>query len=187
MHWIGVNTQARGAPQENQMVGKRKSRKASKTRAKSEVLTQERMLDALHQVFLAGLGAVSKAQKGAPKLLDELIAEGGRVHKQARNTAEKAIRGVLADVQTSISSKVGAVREQASDTFDNLEKIFQTRVHRALNQLGVPSAEAVEELSKRVDALNANIGKLARAPKKAARNTRINGGRKGTSAAAHLA
>jgi poly(hydroxyalkanoate) granule-associated protein len=164
----------------------RKTSKTSKTSKKNAVLTQERMLEALHQVWLAGLGAVSKAQKGAPKLLDELIVEGGRFHTRTRNSAQKAIRGVLEDVQTSISARVGSVREQASDTFDNLEKIFQTRVHRALNQLGVPSAEAVEALSKRVDALNANIEKLAHAPKTAARKPRVNGVRRATPASASL-
>jgi poly(hydroxyalkanoate) granule-associated protein len=151
-----------------------KRTRARKARGKNALLTQERMLDALHQVWLAGLGAVSKAQKGAPKLLDQLIAEGGRVHTRTRNSAQKAIRGMLEDVQTSISTRVGSVREQTLDTFDNLEKIFQTRVHRALHQLGVPSAEAVAALSKRVDALNANIAKLARAPKGAVRKPRTN-------------
>ena len=120
------------------------------------------MLQMLHQVWLAGLGAVSKAQRGAPQLLDDLIAEGARVDAQARGAARKALRGVLSDVQAGVNARVSHVRGQAAEAMDNLETIFRTRVHRALTQLGVPSAESVASLSKRVDALNANIGKLAR-------------------------
>ncbi|MDE2263106.1 MAG: phasin family protein, partial [Gammaproteobacteria bacterium] len=43
-------------------------------------------------------------------------------------------------------------------------------VHRALTQLGVPSAEEVSALSKRVDTLNANIGKMARQTRKTPRS-----------------
>jgi poly(hydroxyalkanoate) granule-associated protein len=125
--------------------------------------TQALLLDMLHQVWLAGLGAVSRAQHGAPKLFDELKAEGAHVYADARGSAEKALRGALGEVQATLNARVKQARGQASDAFENLEKIFQTRVHRALNQLGVPSAEEVEGLSKRIDALNANIDRLARA------------------------
>jgi len=147
---------------------------------------QERLLDMVHQVWLAGLGAVSKAQSGAPKLLEELIVEGARVHADTREAAEKVLRGVLGDVQSTLNARVGQVRGKAADAFENLEKMFQTRVHRALNQIGVPSADEVEALSKRVDTLNANIEKLARGPKPAARGrahaaprVRANAARKG--------
>lgn len=76
------------------------------------------------------------------------------------------------------SERVSKVRGQATDALDGLEKVFQTRVHRALTQLGVPSAEEVQSLSKRVDRLNANIDKLARGRKPGA-TARGNGRRRG--------
>lgn len=127
--------------------------------------SQGRLLDTVHQIYLAGLGAVSKAQRGTPKLLDDLISEGARVHADTRGAAEKALRGVLGEVQSTINARVSQAKGQASDAFENLEKIFQTRVHRALTQLGVPSAEEIETLSRRVDSLNSNIEKLANARK----------------------
>lgn len=136
-------------------------KKPTRTLGGSASATQARLLDMLHQVWLAGLGAVSRAQRGAPKLFDELKAEGAHVYADTRDNAEKALRGALGDVQATLDARVKQVRGQASDAFENLEKIFQTRVHRALNQLGVPSAEEVEALSKRIDALNSNIDRLA--------------------------
>ena len=111
-----------------------------------------------------------EGSSGAPKLLEELIVEGARVHADTREAAEKVLRGVLGDVQSTLNEicRVSQVRRaRLRDAFENLEKMFQTRVHRALNQIGVPSADEVEALSKRVDTLNANIEKLARGPKPA--------------------
>jgi len=144
------------------MARKAKSRRS----ARGAVATaQDKMLEAVHQVWLAGLGAASKTRRGAPELFQELVSEGARVHAQTRGAAEKVLRSVVGDVQGRINSRVGQVRGQAEDTLAGLEKIFQTRVRRALTQLGVPSAEEVEALSKRVDALNANIDRFARVRK----------------------
>jgi hypothetical protein len=40
--------------------------------------------------------------------------------------------------------------------------VFQSRVQRALHQMGVPGSRDIERLSARVEALNASIEKLAR-------------------------
>jgi poly(hydroxyalkanoate) granule-associated protein len=147
----------------NEMATKRKFRKTARRTVARRAATrapQGRLLDTVHQIWLAGLGAASKASQGAPRLMDDLVSEGARVHAEARGVAEKALRGLLESVQTSIATRVGEARGQAAETLNSLEKIFQTRVHRALAQLGVPSAEEVESLSKRIDALNANIDRF---------------------------
>jgi len=139
------------------MATKKRSRKAASSAGKS---AQTNMLSALHQVWLAGLGAVSKAQHGAPKMLDDLITEGARFQSDTRGAADKAFRDVLGGMQSRISAGIGQAQGQAADVLGNLEKIFQTRVHRVLSQLGVPSASEVEALSKRVDSLNKSIDRL---------------------------
>ncbi len=148
------------------MAAKKKS--AKRTR-KSSSTTQTQMLNMMHEVWLAGLGAVSKAQHGAPKLLEELIDQGAQVYAQTSEAAEKALRGALSDAHRTLNARVNRVRGDAADAFENLEEVFRSRVHSALTQLGVPSAGQVESLSKRVDALNANIEKLARARRAAVR------------------
>ncbi len=141
----------------------RKSRRAAASR------TQPPLLDALHQIYLAGLGAASRARNGAPQLFEDLVAEGARVHESTRGAAQRALQGVVSDLQSQLGARVGQVRGQAAEALDGLEKIFQTRVHRALAQLGVPRAEEVLALSKRVDTLNANLEKLTRRPHSAHR------------------
>ena len=139
-----------------------RKKQTRKTTRNVEASTQMRLVNAMNEVWLAGLGAVAKAQRGAPKLFDDLVAEGARFQTDTRGAAEDAFRNVVEGVQSRINAGIGQARSQASDALENLEKIFQTRVHRALAQLGVPSADEVEALSRRVDVLNANIDKLGR-------------------------
>jgi poly(hydroxyalkanoate) granule-associated protein len=143
---------------------------------------QEQLLATVHQVWLAGLGAASKAQSDAPKIFDDLVKEGARVHANASKAADKAVHSAITGAQTAFQERVGGMREKASDTLENLEKMFQTRVQRALQQIGVPSSRDIEKLSDRVNALNASIEKLARQ-----RGSRGNGrrGARASTTAAH--
>jgi len=163
-----VNTELRRKPPEETEMAKMKG--TGKSARGGQGAVQAQMLEGLHQVWLAGMGAVSKAQHDAPKLFDELVAEGAQFQADTRGSAEAALRGVLGSVQERINAGVTGVRGQANEALENLEKIFQTRVHRALAQLGVPSASEVHALGKRIDALNANIDRLARRPAAAAKS-----------------
>lgn len=123
-------------------------------------ISQGDMLEAMHQVWLAGMGAVATARKQGPKVLDELLAEGARIHDTSRKTADKAMRSALAEVQGMVGDRMKSAQAQAGETLDNLEKIFQTRVHRVLNQIGVPSADEIQSLARRVDRLNDTVAQL---------------------------
>lgn len=144
------------------MATKRKLQRKG-ARAAAPKSAQVRLLNAMNQVWLAGLGAAVKAQRGAPQLFEDLIAEGAKVHVATRDRAEKALRGILGDVQSTVNARIGEVSGRASEALEGLEKIFQTRVHRALAQLGVPTAEDVATLSRKVDTLTGSIEKLGRA------------------------
>ena len=60
----------------------------------------------------------------------------------------------MASMATDISSK-------ASGQWDKLENIFEDRVSKALNKLGVPSAKDIDVLIARIDELNRNVAKLS--------------------------
>jgi hypothetical protein len=62
----------------------------------------------------------------------------------------------MSNMATDISSK-------ASGQWDKLENIFEERVAKALNKLGVPSAKDVNALIARIDELNLSVQKLAAA------------------------
>jgi poly(hydroxyalkanoate) granule-associated protein len=78
--------------------------------------------------------------------------------------AERLIRDAFESAQGSVQSRLGSAREQASETWDNLEALFQSRVQKALQQIGMPNAEEVRLLTKRVAELNENVKALSAKP-----------------------
>jgi poly(hydroxyalkanoate) granule-associated protein len=120
------------------------------------------LLYSAQQIWQAGLGALARAQAGAPKVFEELMREGGKLQGGALDAAQKAVMQAFRGAQQTVNRRVDTVREQAGETWDNLEKIFQARVQRALQQLDMPSAEEIEALRRRVDKLAADLDRVKR-------------------------
>lgn len=109
--------------------------------------------ESAQQIWLAGMGAFGRAQSEGTRLFEALVKEGLNLEQTARKLA-----GGQADaVRDAVESKVGNARERAADTWDRLERVFEDRVQRAMNKLGVPGREDLNELSRRVDALTAQL------------------------------
>ena len=69
-----------------------------------------------------------------------------------------------------MTAMAGDISNKASGQWDKLETIFEDRVAKALNKLGVPSAKDVNALIARIDELNASVRQLtAKAAKPAAK------------------
>jgi poly(hydroxyalkanoate) granule-associated protein len=123
---------------------------------KAEGLSKS-IMESAQQIWMAGMGAFGRAQQEGTKLFETLVKEGMNLEKQTRSLAT----GKVDEVRGVVEKNVGQVRERAADTWDRLEKVFEERVQRALNRLGVPSREDLQGLSKRVDQLNAELRKLS--------------------------
>lgn len=127
------------------------ARKASATHP-AEGLTKT-ISESAQQIWLAGMGAFGRAQSEGTKLFEGLVKEGLNLEQTARKLA-----GGQADaVRDAVETKVGNARERAADTWDRLEKVFEDRVQRAMNKLGVPGRDDLNELSRRVDALTTQL------------------------------
>ncbi|MDS4021720.1 MAG: phasin family protein [Candidatus Competibacter sp.] len=105
--------------------------------------------ESANRIWLAGLGAYAKTQEEGEKLFQSLIKEGEKVEKQAKKTAEARIE--------EAKGKVVEFRGKANQQFDRLEELFQERVAQVLNRIGIPTQEDIQELAKRVEALNESI------------------------------
>jgi poly(hydroxyalkanoate) granule-associated protein len=146
------------------MAARKKTSKAKSTARKARTRTgkaQANVIENVQQVWLAGMGAVARAQKEGPAAFQEAVAEGLQLLTRSRTTAEKMIRDVFTSAQGSVQSRIGSAREQATETWDNLEGLFQSRVQRALQQIGVPNASEIRLLTKRVAELNDNVKALS--------------------------
>jgi poly(hydroxyalkanoate) granule-associated protein len=139
-----------------------RSRKASS----SSRAAQEQLMQAVQQVWLAGMGAIARAQKEGPTAFQDAVAEGVKLFGQSGTTAQRRVRDALGAAQETLQSRVGGAREQAQETWDNLEALFQSRVQRAMHQLGVPTAAEIRELSRRVAELNATVKASSRPGRK---------------------
>jgi poly(hydroxyalkanoate) granule-associated protein len=146
----------------------------AKSRAKTAPVEDLHLVESANQIWMAGVGALSRAQKEGPKVFDNLVREGVNTTRRMRSATEKAIRDTIGSVQGAVESRVDSARSQASMTIDNVEKIVQTRVHRALHQLGVPTSDEVTALTRKVNELNRNVEELI-ATRKAKTRRRANG------------
>lgn len=121
---------------------------------------QAEWLQGMQQVWLAGMGAIARAQKDGPGAFTDAVVEGLKLLNQSRSTAQRMVRGVFETAQASMQSRVGGARSQAQETWDNLESLFQSRVQRAMHQIGVPTAEEIRVLTRRVAELNENVKQI---------------------------
>jgi poly(hydroxyalkanoate) granule-associated protein len=129
------------------------------------------LVESAQQIWMAGVGAFTRAQGEGSKLFEALVTEGMNIEK----TTRKLAGGRVEAVRDAVEDRVGAVRGRASDTWDRLENVFEDRVQRALNRLGIPGREDLVALSSRVDALSAQLRKTgtpAPRPAKAASKSR---------------
>ena len=121
--------------------------------------------DSAQQIWLAGMGAFSRAQAEGTKVFETLVKEGATLQKKTSSAAEEKIT----EVTSKMSTMAGDVQARAGQHWDKLETIFEERTAKALNKLGVPSAKDVDALMARIDALGAKIAKLSKsAPAKSA-------------------
>jgi poly(hydroxyalkanoate) granule-associated protein len=140
------------------MLKKAKAAMGAKTAGQAQGLSKS-VLASSHQIWLAGLGAFSKAQEGGAKVFDTLVKQGevleARTRKAAAETADAA-RGAA-------MSKAKEMQAMAGGTWDKLEQVFEDRVSRALGKLGVHTSADVERLSQRVDELSEAVNALLKA------------------------
>ncbi|WP_242107394.1 phasin family protein [Luteimonas aquatica] len=114
---------------------------------------QKSLSESAQQIWHAGVGAFSRAQAEGGKLFENLVKEGLNLEQAARKIA-----GGRADVvRDAVEQRVEQARGRATDTWDRLEKVFEDRVQRALTKLGVPGRDDLTDLSKRVEALTAEL------------------------------
>jgi poly(hydroxyalkanoate) granule-associated protein len=124
--------------------------------------------DSAQQIWLAGMGAFSKAQAEGGKAFENLVKDGLSLQRKTQAVAEEKI----GEVTGKMSAMADSVTSRAGQNWDKLESIFEARTAKAMNKLGVPTAKDVDALVKRVDELAAAVARLSRqqaAPAKAAR------------------
>ena len=115
--------------------------------------------DSAQQIWLAGMGAFSRAQAEGTKVFETLVKEGASLQKKTQSAAE----GKISEVTSKMTNMAGDVQAKAGQHWDKLESIFEDRTSKAMHKLGVPSAKDVAAMVARIDALSAQVSKLSKA------------------------
>ncbi|MDH6168846.1 poly(hydroxyalkanoate) granule-associated protein [Variovorax boronicumulans] len=132
--------------------------------------SSDRIKDSAQQIWLAGLGAFAKMQQEGSKAFEALVKDGAGMQKKTQTAAEET----LAQAQQRMAGFASEFGTKAAGQWGKLENIFEERVARALEKLGVPSAADMAALQARVEALEAQL----RGNAKAAATTRKTTARK---------
>jgi len=117
------------------------------------------VLDSSRQIWLAGLGAFSRAQAEGMKVFETLVKQGEVLESRTRRAA--ADKASMA--QVAAKAKVKEMQKGVGGTWDKLEQVFEHRVERALAKLGVYTQTDMERLTQRVDKLSDAVNELIKA------------------------
>lgn len=140
------------------MAGKKRTTKKSD----AEKVVGE-FTDNLEHVFLAGLGALSNAQKKGQKTFDALVEQGETFRKKTTKKTESliedvqdAIREMSDDAQSRAEGLLKQVRGKSN--LNKLQHSFDSRVADAMDRLNVPSKNDVDAINRKLDKIMKLIG-----------------------------
>ena len=140
------------------MLKKAKAEATGKPAGEGKDISQS-VLDSSRQIWLAGLGAFSRAQAEGTKVFETLVKQGEALESKTRKVASDT----AAMARGAATAKVREVQKGVGGTWDKLEQVFEDRVERALSKLGVYTQNDVVRLSQRVDALSDAVNELIKA------------------------
>ena len=120
---------------------------------KDDDKSADRVKDSAQQIWLAGLGAFAKMQQEGSKAFEALVKDGAGIQKKTQQAAEET----LAQAQARMAGLASEIGTKAAGGWGKLENIFEERVARALEKLGLPSAAEWAALQARVKALVAQL------------------------------
>lgn len=147
---------------------KKTVQKSASTGAQADVLAKQ-VMESAQKIWLAGLGAFAKAQEEGGKVFETLVEQGQALEKKTRAIAGQAVETAKAQASQSVG--------KATQSIDKLDQVFQDRVHRSLNKLGVLTAKDIDELTRQVTELSESVRSLV-ATEKAPRAARKPAARK---------
>ena len=140
------------------MLKKAKAAMAKEPTDSAKELSQT-IFNSSHEIWLAGLGAFSRAQAEGKKVFETLVKQGERLEERTK----RAAASTAAAARGAATAKAKEMQQMAGGTWDKLEQVFEDRVERALSKLGVYTQIDVQRLAERVDELSEAVNELLKA------------------------
>lgn len=112
-----------------------------------------RLGESAEQIWLAGLGALGRAQSEGTRVFESLVKEGAAYQREGRRQAEAGADALRDQVGTRFEQ----ARGKASENWQKLGKAFDERVKSALHSLQLPDRDEIEALRAEVVALKSKL------------------------------
>lgn len=130
--------------------------------------TAQAVRDSAQKIWLAGLGAFERARTEGPRMFETLVEQGRNMGARAVGVADEALKNLR------------QANYAGSGRWDKLEQVFEERVSRSLNRLGVLTRSEVEDLSRQVRELNESVRSLMESGARGGGSRRAAGAARGT-------
>jgi poly(hydroxyalkanoate) granule-associated protein len=124
----------------------KEAKKAAKGQtAESKPVESNPLVDAVHKVLLAGIGAVALAKEDMEDLVGKLVERG--------EIAEADGRKMMKDV-------MDRRKKQASEQTKKAEDVLDQRVEDVMTRMNIPTKDEIEALSAKITALTKKVDEL---------------------------
>jgi poly(hydroxyalkanoate) granule-associated protein len=110
-------------------------------------------------VWLAGLGAMAKAQEQGSKAIETLVNDGLAFQRKSQAQAQQRLH----EATERLSHMATDFGQQATGRVDKLEHLFEDRVAKALHRLGMPTLLDMQMLTDRVTQLESQLAAALKA------------------------
>lgn len=98
------------------------------------------------QIWLAGLGAFSRAEEEGNKLFDSLVKVGEELESKTAEIADQTVE--------KVSEKA---KESVTDTKDKVEKLIDHSVNHSLNRIGLVTVKDIQHLENLILQLHSKV------------------------------
>jgi poly(hydroxyalkanoate) granule-associated protein len=102
------------------------------------------------QIWLAGLGAFSRAEEEGNKLFDSLVKVGEELESKTVEVTDQTVH--------KVSEKT---KESVTETKDKVEKLLDHSVNHSLNRIGLVTAKDLQHLENLILQLHNKVDALA--------------------------
>jgi poly(hydroxyalkanoate) granule-associated protein len=113
-------------------------------------------------VWLAGLGAMAKAQEQGSKAIETLLNDGLAFQRKSQAEAQQRLQ----EATERLNHMASDLGQHAAGRMDKLEHLFEDRVAKALHRLGMPTLLDIQMLNDRVAQLEAQLAAMTLSPAK---------------------
>lgn len=127
--------------------------KTAKDAAASAQRFGRNMSDSVQQIWLAGLGALSRTQQEGGKFFDTLVEEGVRIQEKTHAYTQEQVK----QAREQTTPWVEQARKRTNAAMGKIEQAFDQRIVRAAKRMQMPSQGDIQDLSARIDELTREV------------------------------